>query len=201
MIDLEAIEARVKAASVQFTISCAADSILIEPKTLENADFLTYAAHDVVSLLAEVERLNEQIRIKNKLIHAPVVDIFPNLTPKQKAEDAEIVRLENRLSSVTAERDAAVETMSNLLKHSDDDICAYCKNRVECKEKECDCYEHGKGAVDMDGNEHPDFEWTCKDFNYGTCQKMKGTKCEKCFENGYSGFEWVGIGKEQNNGN
>ena len=153
------------------------------------------------ALFAEVKRLNADLQEEDTEVKPDSKCREDDGCPTENAVlRREWRKLTEQLAAVTAERDAAVETMSNLLKHSDDDICAYCKNRVECKEKECDCYEHGKGVVDMDGNEHPDLEWTCEDFDYGTCQKMKGTKCEKCFENGYSGFEWVGIGKEQNDG-
>lgn len=87
-----------------------------------------------------------------------------------------------------AELTAAKKDIRKILTNLDNDICAYCKNEIKCEGKDCDCYEEGKG-VEM----HPDFPWTCEDFDYGTCKKMKGTKCEECFDRNYSGFEWKGV--------
>ena len=95
-------------------------------------DHLDAAADAIEALLAEVERLNEKVRFQNKLLHAPVVDIFPNLTPKEKAEDAEIVRLENELHSVTAERDSLIKDFTNYAKGGTTDPSPYCANKAEC---------------------------------------------------------------------
>lgn len=85
--------------------------------------------------------------------------------------------------------DAAVEDMAAVLKRDSDDICAYCKNRIECKNEQCEKYSSGVG--DVDGN-YPDWKWTCMDFDYGTCFLLADTPCNGCFENDYSGFEWRG---------
>ena len=91
---------------------------------------------------------------------------------------------------------AAVDTLTKLLKHSndDDDICAYCNNQIICNGKSCESYCEGVG--DVDGN-YPDWEWTCEDFDYGTCFKMQNTPCNGCFDNEYSGFEWRGPQDEE----
>ena len=77
------------------------------------------------------------------------------------------------LERLTAERDAAVEDMTAVLKRDSDDICAYCKNRIECKNEQCEKYSSGVG--DVDGN-YPDWKWTCMDFDYGTCSDRKSTR-------------------------
>ena len=93
------------------------------------------------------------------------------------------------LERLTAERDAAVEDMTAVLKRDSDDICAYCKNRIECKNEQCEKYSSGVG--DDDGN-YPDWKWTCMDFDYGTCFLLADTPCNGCFDDDYIGFEWRG---------
>ena len=93
------------------------------------------------------------------------------------------------LERLTAERDAAVEDMTAVLKRDSDDICAYCKNRIECKNEQCEKYSSGVG--DVDGN-YPDWKWTCMDFDYGTCFLLADTPCNGCFDDDYTGFEWRG---------
>ena len=93
------------------------------------------------------------------------------------------------LERLTAERDAAVEDMTAVLKRDSDDICAYCKNRIECKNEQCEKYSSGVG--DVDGN-YPDWKWSCMDFDYGTCSLLEDTPCNGCFDDDCKGFEWRG---------
>ena len=95
------------------------------------------------------------------------------------------------LERLTAERDAAVEDMTAVLKRDSDDICAYCKKLIECKGEGCECFEQGKGGT-IDGKEYPDFKWTCMDFDYGTCSLLEDTPCNGCIEDDCTGFEWRG---------
>lgn len=87
------------------------------------------------------------------------------------------------------ERDAAVEVLIKLIKQSDD-MCAYCKNHIECKGEQCEKFEKGVGGTGNDGTAFPDWHWQCTLFNYGTCGMMENTPCNGCFENDYKGFEW-----------
>ena len=66
-MNIEAIRARVEKASVQFKIEAKSllNGIFIEPHSTENVEFLTYAAHDITDLLAEVERLNHVVVDRN----------------------------------------------------------------------------------------------------------------------------------------
>ena len=102
---------------------------------------------------------------------------------------AGIATLTARAEAAEAERDAAVEDMTAVLKRDSDDICAYCKNRIECKNEQCEKYSSGVG--DVDGN-YPDWKWTCMDFNYGTCSLLADTPCNGCIEDDCKGFEWRG---------
>ncbi|MGL5999823.1 MAG: hypothetical protein ACRC1I_25515 [Pseudomonas proteolytica] len=146
-IDLEAIRARAEAATPGPWTAMWLDDCFIEPRICKipangcydynkfgaNSQFIAHAREDVPALLAEVRRLNEKVRFQNKLLHAPVVDIFPNLTPKEKAEDAEIVRLENELHSVTAERDALKEDFTDFACSGRTNASPYCANKSpEC---------------------------------------------------------------------
>lgn len=73
-----------------------------------------------------------------------------------------------------------------------DDVCKYCKYNQPCQGKECELYVEGKGARDHKGYKH-DWEWSCKDFNYGECPMLENTPCNRCIKNKYSGFEYKGV--------
>ena len=102
---------------------------------------------------------------------------------------ARIAELEARLAASQHREQAAVEDMTAVLKRDSDDICAYCKNRIECKNEQCEKYSSGVG--DVDGN-YPDWKWTCMDFDYGTCSLLADTPCNGCFDDDCKGFEWRG---------
>lgn len=74
---------------------------------------------------------------------------------------------------------------------SSENICQYCKNNIECKGTECEKYIEGRGCWD-DKRCHHDWAWSCKDFDYGTCDMLENTPCNGCFENNNRGFEWRG---------
>nr|DAE43360.1 MAG TPA: hypothetical protein [Caudoviricetes sp.] len=82
------------------------------------------------------------------------------------------------------------EDFTELVKRSEH-ICDYCKNKVQCKGEECDKYMKGNGCEDEKGN-HYDWDWTCEDFDFGTCDMMIDTPCNGCFKNDNNGFEWRG---------
>jgi hypothetical protein len=147
---------------------------------VHNADFIAHSREDMEYLLSEVTELTE-------LLNASKAG---QLT-LQKAWEQDNDELTARAEAAEAERDAAVEDMTAVLRRDSDDICAYCKNLIECKGEGCECFEQGKGGT-SDGKEYPDFKWTCMDFDYGTCRMMKNTPCNGCFENDCSGFEWRG---------
>ena len=72
-----------------------------------------------------------------------------------------------------------------------ENICYYCKNSIECKGKECEKYVEGRGCWD-DKRCHHDWVWSCKDFDFGTCDMLENTPCNGCFKNNNEGFEWRG---------
>lgn len=71
-------------------------------------------------------------------------------------------------------------------------ICDYCKHNTECKGKDCPKYISGKGCIDENGKELPDWEWDCMDFDFGTCPMLEDTPCNDCIKNDNKGFEWIG---------
>ncbi len=72
-----------------------------------------------------------------------------------------------------------------------ENICYYCKNNIECKGKDCEKYIEGRGCWDDKRCLH-DWEWSCEDFDFGTCDMLKNTPCNGCIENDGKGFEWRG---------
>lgn len=78
-------------------------------------------------------------------------------------------------------------------------LCECCKNNIECKGKECPCYETFHEGRDKDGNV---FFWSqeisCMDLNFGDCEMYANTKCYDCIhsEIGYDEFDWNGEIKE-----
>jgi hypothetical protein len=148
------------------------------PYCLGPAALLDGVKEIVPALLSEVDALNELLTASK----AGQVTL-------QKAWEQDKDELTARAEAAEAERDAAVEDMTAVLKRDSDDICAYCKNRVECEGQQCEKYSSGVG--DVDGN-YPDWKWTCEDFDYGTCRMMENTPCNGCLENDCSGFEWRG---------
>lgn len=73
-----------------------------------------------------------------------------------------------------------------------ENICHYCKNNIECKGKDCEKYIEGQGGYGQDGQHFPDWKWTCKDFDFGTCPLLENTPCNECFDDNCKGFEWRG---------
>lgn len=79
-----------------------------------------------------------------------------------------------------------------------DNICNYCKNHKECSEN-CTKYEsYGKNGtfIYCDGKEIPyesSYELSCMDVEFGKCPLLENTKCNGCFENNVSGFEWNNV--------
>ena len=83
------------------------------------------------------------------------------------------------------------EDFTELLMDSEN-ICHYCKNNIVCKSEKCEKYCEGVGGYGQDGRHFPDWKWTCKDFDFGTCPLLENTPCNECFDNNCKGFEWRG---------
>ena len=72
-----------------------------------------------------------------------------------------------------------------------ENICKFCKHNFECKGKECDKYMEGKGCWDANKCYHK-WDWSCQDFDFGTCDMLENTPCNGCLDNNNEGFEWRG---------
>ena len=71
-------------------------------------------------------------------------------------------------------------------------MCDYCKYNIPCLGEKCEFYESGVGMYDESGK-YFDWKWSCMDFDFGTCEKLKDMPCSSCFTiNGESKFEWNG---------
>ena len=92
-----------------------------------------YAYTDLAYLLSEIDRLNA--------LHKREIIVTGEYAQR-------VIDLTARAEAAEAERDAAVEDMTAVLKRDSDDICAYCKNRIECKNEQCEKYSSGVGDVD-----------------------------------------------------
>ena len=150
------------------------ENIAMVGSAIADADFIAHAREDVPYLLSEVDRMNA--------LHKREIIVAGEYAQR-------VIDLTARAEAAEAERDAAIEDMTAVLKRDSDDICAYCKNRIECKNEQCEKYSSGVG--DDDGN-YPDWKWTCMDFDYGTCFLLADTPCNGCFDDDYKGFEWRG---------
>lgn len=92
---------------------------------------------------------------------------------------------------LTKRLNAAIE---DIRKAVDDEIlCGFCKHDVFCQGEKCDKYIEGRGMTFEKTGQYIDKEWSCMDFEYGTCPKLEDTPCNRCFDNNMSGFEWRGV--------
>ena len=164
------------------------------PATAErrmNVERLTARTHDGHAYLVNVKSDEQEVDCASRNTAQCIMDSWERLAAYEDTglSPADIATLTARAEAAEAERDAAVEDMTAVLKRDSDDICAYCKNRIECKNEQCEKYSSGVG--DVDGN-YPDWKWTCMDFDYGTCSLLADTPCNGCFDDDCKGFEWRG---------
>ena len=64
----------------------------------------------------------------------------------------------------------------------------YCENYTPCRGNKCPLYMSGKGVRDDKGNKY-NWDWSCKDFDFGTCDMLENTPCNGCIDNDYEGFK------------
>jgi len=127
----------------------------------------------------------------DKLTDEEFNDVINKYTDKFMLND--LSKIFNEAKILKSERDKAIDDITDILKEGTYNICDYCKNYIECKGEDCDCYDKGIGVIGKNGKEFPDFKWTCIDFDYGTCEKFKDTPCNGCYLNNCNGFKWKGL--------
>ena len=103
---------------------------------------------------------------------------------------SELEYFKKRLEQVTQERDAAVADIQTAF-ISPDESCLLCKWYQGCAGEDCPHYLCGKGLTDTKGQFHADVVWTCEDFDWGTCDKLKDTPCNGC--NFRNNWQWRGV--------
>lgn len=154
-VDLEAIEARLKAAApgpwvyvdngFDGYIMSASEHLIVGGEPAEgriepddpNADFIAHSRQDIPALLAEVERLNHP----SHSLHLPSDSgcVFSNCNwcPTENAVlRREWRKLTAQLASVTAERDALKEDFTDYIMEGTGDPSPYCANESdECTDK------------------------------------------------------------------
>jgi hypothetical protein len=93
-----------------------------------------------------------------------------------------------KLNSIIDELQEDLKTV--LTSSKDVIVCDYCKHNIKCPGKDCEYFVSGVG--DADGK-YPNLKWTCQDFLWGECDRLINTKCNGCFDNDYSGFEYKNL--------
>lgn len=81
------------------------------------------------------------------------------------------------------------EDLKKVLVEGKDDPCFFCKHHFHGCNENCKHYEKGNGLLD-EKNNYYDWNWTCMDWEYGTCEQLINTPCHKCFENDFSNWEY-----------
>lgn len=92
---------------------------------------------------------------------------------------------------LTKKFEALLKDFKELMLHSDD-VCKYCKHYQPCVGTMCDQYIKGRGLEDFKGYTH-DWQWSCQDFEFGTCPKLENTPCNGCIKHNMQGFSWRGM--------
>lgn len=85
-----------------------------------------------------------------------------------------------------------LDTATNDIKEAinADSTCFFCQHNHLCKGEKCPYYTSGVGIHDANGK-YFDWQWSCMDFEFGTCDMLKDTPCNGCnFENN---FRWKNL--------
>ena len=83
------------------------------------------------------------------------------------------------------------EKIEKLILKESEDPCKYCVNYKKCPGRKCSDYISGKGCVDSSGKQ-VDCNWSCMDFDFGTCSLLENTPCNGCVDDCYKNFAWNG---------
>lgn len=97
-------------------------------------------------------------------------------------------RLVAHIDNLKTQLNGAIEDIKTVF--NTDDVCLLCKHYIKCEGKDCECYMSGYGLEDENGNYIP-WSWSCIDFNFGECSKLKNTPCNGC--DFINNFEWRGL--------
>lgn len=148
------------------------DSGYIQENDDKIIDLLEQAANTLEKLSSENKQLRNDLTLQTVLAQSRLNTIEINKQYSKKFE-------------------ALLKDFKEFILHSDD-VCKYCKHNQPCRGKECECYVEGRGAEDKNGYTH-DWQWSCEDFDWGTCPKLENTPCNGCIKHNLQGFEWRGV--------
>ena len=124
----------------------------------------------------------EKLSAENKQLRNDLIMQTPLAQNGQSALEAN--------KQLTRKFEALLKDFKEFILNSDD-VCKYCKHNQPCHGKKCECYVEGRDAQDEKGYTY-DWQWTCEDFDFGTCPKLENTPCNGCIKHNMQGFEWRG---------
>ncbi len=106
-------------------------------------------------------------------------------------ETSMIVELFGKVAALEADRDAwkrraeAMECDLHISINHLDNRCELCDHNQPCGEGICPQYIGGVGVTG-----HPDWEWSCMGFEFGTCPALVNTPCQGCVLGNH--WQWRG---------
>lgn len=78
-----------------------------------------------------------------------------------------------------------------LIDNTEENPCDYCIHHIHCKSKQCVNYEEGFELENEQGKRY-NMKWSCEDFDYGTCDRLKDTPCYNCIQENFQNWEYDG---------
>ena len=145
-----------------------------------DSEYIQQNDDKIIDLLEQAANALEKLSDENKKLHNDLM--------------MQTVLAQSRLNVIESNEQYAKRFKSLLRDFKEfilnpDDVCEYCKHNQTCRGKDCECYVEGIGAQDKNGYTH-DWQWSCMDFNFGTCPMLEDTPCNGCVKNNMCGFEY-----------
>ena len=81
------------------------------------------------------------------------------------------------------------EDLKKVLVEGKDDPCFFCKHKINDCNEYCKHYVKGTGMHDEKGTYY-DWDWTCMDWDFGTCDRLINSPCYNCLETDFSNWTY-----------